>query len=282
MHTFLDNFHQGGKYSAQIASHQAELRREGKFTDQKLLEILSLQTEYLNLDIRSGFGRNTERAHAVQTKCTFFGGNNHSAEKFFKRIRKEKKKARAVDVSSNRQMKRTPRKCFRWGSEDHMIEKCSKPPKDNDKRRKQLCSNEKVNLACDNGKNNDDQKIYSSMAKMSSNDERSSENYGDSLQLTIWVLDLVATCHMTPEVSDFIPGSLEDTDKYIEVADKHHVTEKQKGQVRIQTCDDNVKPFIPTLHNVFLELDLCDRLSSIITLMNSRHTYLFYKGFCTV
>ena len=28
MHTFLDNFHQGGKYSAQIASHQAELRRK--------------------------------------------------------------------------------------------------------------------------------------------------------------------------------------------------------------------------------------------------------------
>ena len=27
MHTFLDNFHQGGKYSAQIASHQTELRR---------------------------------------------------------------------------------------------------------------------------------------------------------------------------------------------------------------------------------------------------------------
>ena len=27
MHTFLDNFHQGGKYSAQIANHQAELSR---------------------------------------------------------------------------------------------------------------------------------------------------------------------------------------------------------------------------------------------------------------
>ena len=35
MHTFLDNFHQGGKYSAGIASYQAELRREEKFTDQK-------------------------------------------------------------------------------------------------------------------------------------------------------------------------------------------------------------------------------------------------------
>ena len=32
MHKFLDNFHQGGKYSAQIDSHQAELRREEKLT----------------------------------------------------------------------------------------------------------------------------------------------------------------------------------------------------------------------------------------------------------
>ena len=28
MHTFLDNFQQSGKYSAQLASHQAELRRK--------------------------------------------------------------------------------------------------------------------------------------------------------------------------------------------------------------------------------------------------------------
>ena len=34
MHTFLNNFHQGGKYSSQIASIQVELRREEKFTDQ--------------------------------------------------------------------------------------------------------------------------------------------------------------------------------------------------------------------------------------------------------
>ena len=50
MHTFLDNFHQGGKYSAQISSHQAELRREEKCTDQKSLNISSLQNDYLNLD----------------------------------------------------------------------------------------------------------------------------------------------------------------------------------------------------------------------------------------
>ena len=38
-HTFQDRFFQGGKYSAQIASHQAELRREEKFTNQKYLYI---------------------------------------------------------------------------------------------------------------------------------------------------------------------------------------------------------------------------------------------------
>ena len=35
IHTFLDNFHQGGKYSAQISNHQADLRRKEKITDQK-------------------------------------------------------------------------------------------------------------------------------------------------------------------------------------------------------------------------------------------------------
>ena len=43
---FLDNFHQGGKYYAQIASHQAELRRKGKITDQKFLYISYLQDDY--------------------------------------------------------------------------------------------------------------------------------------------------------------------------------------------------------------------------------------------
>ena len=120
---------------------------------------------------------------------------------------------------------------FRCGSEDHMIAKCTKPPKDNEKQRNQVRFYEKGNRVCDNGKNDDDHKIYAYMAQMSSDDKRSSEDYGDSSKLTNWILDSGATCHMTPEVSDFIPGSLEDTDKYIEVADGHHVTVKQKGQV---------------------------------------------------
>ena len=56
MHKFLDNFHQGGKHSAQIAIHQAELRREEKFIDQTSLNISSLQTDYLNIDSSSVLG----------------------------------------------------------------------------------------------------------------------------------------------------------------------------------------------------------------------------------
>ena len=79
-----------------------------------------------------------------------------------------------------------------------MIAKCPKPPINNEKRLKQVRFNEKVNPACDNGKNNDDHKIYASMARMSSDDERKSVKYGDSLQLTNWILDSGAMCHMTP------------------------------------------------------------------------------------
>ena len=133
-----------------------------------------------------------------------------------------------------------------------MIAKCLNSSIDNEKRRKQVSFNEKVKRACNNGKNNSDQKIYASMERMSGNDKCPSEKFGDSSQLTNWILDSGATCHMTAEVSDFIPGSLEDTDKYIEVADGHHVTSKQKVQVQIEMCNDHGDPFISTLHNVLL------------------------------
>ena len=105
------------------------------------------------------------------------------------------------------------------------------------------------------------------MARMSGSDKFPSGNFGDSQQLTNWIFDSGATCHMTPEVYDFIPGQLEDTYKHIEVTDGHHVTAKQKGQVQIKMCDDNGDAFIATLHSVILAPDICDRLFSIIKLM---------------
>ena len=71
------------------------------------------------------------------------------------------------------------------------------------------------------------------MACMSDNDECPSQDFGDISQWTNWILYSGATCNMTPQVSDFIPGSLEDTDKHSEVADINHVMVKQKGQVKI-------------------------------------------------
>ena len=105
---------------------------------------------------------------------------------------------------------------------------------------------------------------------MSKNDEFTSINFDDSSQLTNWILNSVATCHMTPEVSDFIPGSLEDTDKQIEVADGHHPTEKQNEQVRSEMFNNTRDPFIATLHSKLLAPDLCDMLFSIITFIPQR------------
>ena len=76
MYIFLDNFHQGGTYTEQIASHQTELIREEKITDQKSLSVSSLQTNYLNLESSSGSGINIEREKPVQLKYTFCGGSH--------------------------------------------------------------------------------------------------------------------------------------------------------------------------------------------------------------
>ena len=80
---------------------------------------------------------------------------------------------------------------------------------------------------------------------------------------------------MTPEVSDFIPGSLEDKDKYTEFAERNIVIAKQKGQYQIIMCDDNVTPFIATLYNVPFAPDKCGRLFWGVTLMNLGHTCFF-------
>ena len=51
-----------------------------------------------------------------------------------KREKKDKEKAHANDDSYKQWTKRSPHKCFRCGSVDHLIDKCLKPPKDNKKR----------------------------------------------------------------------------------------------------------------------------------------------------
>ena len=111
-----------------------------------------------------------------------------------------------------------PRKCFRYGSEDYLISKCPKPPKDNEKVQNKVRFSERNHRASQikfkNRDNNNDQKIYAYMSRISDNYESPSRDFGDSSQLTNWILDSEATCHMSPKVSDFIPGSLEDTDKH--------------------------------------------------------------------
>ena len=69
-----------------------------------------------------------------------------------------------------------------------------------------------------------------------------------------------------------------ETDKYIEVADGHFIAAKKTREVQIKIRDENGKPFIVTLYNMILAPDSCNRLFSIVTLMNLGHTWLLYKG----
>ena len=121
-------------------------------------------------------------------------------------MRKEKEKARSAGTSSNKNPDCLTRKCFRCGSEDHIIAKCPNPAKDSEKLRKSEKAKEKGVSSKDNIDDDDELKVYVSMARMSNDDLRENKYYGDSLQLTNWILDSGATCHMTPEVMDFIPG----------------------------------------------------------------------------
>ena len=70
-----------------------------------------------------------------------------------------------------------------------MIAKCPKPPKDSEKRRKSEKYKEKGNFACDNSDDDNDLKIYASMARMSNNGKRENKDYGDSSKFTNWILD---------------------------------------------------------------------------------------------
>ena len=107
------------------------------------------------------------------------------------------------------------------------------------------------------------------MARIPSNIEIPSIDFVDSSQLTNWILDSGLTCHTTPDISDSVPDSLVEKDKYIEVADQNFVTEKQTGEVQIKMCNDNSRPFISELYNILFAPGLCDQLLSIIILIHS-------------
>ena len=102
----------------------------------------------------------------------------------FKRIRNYKNKHRASGDSENRRTERIPQKVFRCGSEDHLIAKYPKPPKEIERCQNQVYFNEIVNSApqkeCNNGKNNNNQNIFTSIARISDNEEGPSKNFSDS------------------------------------------------------------------------------------------------------
>ena len=97
-------------------------------------------------------------------------------------------------------------------------------------------------------------------------------------------MDFILRCNFSHNTRDvgFYTGIILETDKYTKVADGHFFTAKQTGEFQIKMRENNGKSFIAMLYNILLSPNLCDRLFSIIMLMNLGNTWLFHKGFCTV
>ena len=64
------------------------------------------------------------------------------------------------------------------------------------------------------------------------NAEGPGRDFGDSFQLSNWIIDSGDNFHMTPDISDLILGSLAETYKCIDVADGHFVTAKKQEKFK--------------------------------------------------
>ena len=80
------------------------------------------------------------------------------------------------------------------------------------------------------------------MVRMSPNGESPRRDCGDSSQLTNCILDSGSNCCMTPKISDFIPGSLVEIDKYIKVVYVYFVKEKKQEKFKYKYMTIIEKP----------------------------------------
>ena len=101
-----------------------------------------------------------------------------------------------------------PKTYFRCGSEDHFITKFQEPDTSDEKvhwntenPKTHTYRLTKIDKMSDNSTDeSESQKIYKSMARMSTNAESPIRNYGIISQLTNCILGLGVTCHMTPDI----------------------------------------------------------------------------------
>ena len=116
----------------------------------------------------------------------------------------------------NERNSQKPHTCFRCGLEDHFIAYFTKPDNSDKKvhwstenHKTRVYRSTKIGKTSENSTNEtESQKIYASMARMSTNAESPRRYYGYSLQLTNCILDSSATYLTTPEISVFVLGSL--------------------------------------------------------------------------
>ena len=92
--------------------------------------------------------------------------------------------------------------------------------------------------------------------------------------MTNWILDSSATCHMTPDISNFTPVSMVETDKYIEVADGIFITAKQTGKFQIKHVILMAKPsFLRYITYYLLQTCAIDCFTLQLSCIQDKHAF---------
>ena len=93
------------------------------------------------------------------------------------------------------------------------------------------------------------------------------------------LLDYGATAHMTPHVTDFLPDSLIDTNKIVEIADGSEASCTLHGSVLLNMLDDRGEQIQGEMEGVLYIKGLTQRLFSVPTFKNQGHHVLFGSTF---
>ena len=130
-------------------------------------------------------------------------------------------------------------------------------------------------------KRHEHQKIYVSMARISTNAEITGRYFWDILQLTDWTLDLdqLIIYHRSYCISYWVHFLRQTNTLNLRMG---IFTVKWKGEVCKKMCDDKGKLFTAALYNILIAPGSCNCIFSIIVLMNSGYVYLSHGCFCVV
>ena len=149
------------------------------------------------------------------------------------------KKSQRTKFVENQKFDLSQIRCYKCNNMGHYANKC--PLK---QQHKDIMTKEKVNSTNTREivlNNNSSDDVHVNMVQISNVGQKTKVSHTDvplPHDLYNWVMDSRATCHMTPYQTDFLPDSVNQIKKIVEIADGYNVPANLSGTVLIKTKND--------------------------------------------